>query len=68
METNYRALHALRNLGEDQSGQDLIEYALLAALVVSLTMAVFPAIASTSALYSHAMSALAAALSSTAAN
>ncbi len=64
----YRVAFAFRIPGKDQSRQDLVEYALLAGLAATLAIAVFPAIASTSALYSHAMNALSLALSSTAEN
>lgn len=60
----HRAFRAVRKLLKDQAGQDLIEYALLASLAIAL----FPAIGSTAGLYSHAMSALSLALSTTAGN
>jgi Flp pilus assembly pilin Flp len=63
-----RVWRRLCKLVSDKAGQDLIEYALLAALVAAMAVAVFPAIASTSTLYSRAMNALALALSSTAGN
>ena len=50
----------------DLRGQDLIEYALLAAMVAAMAVALFPAIDSTSRLLSHAISALSVALSTTA--
>jgi len=62
------ALGTMHKLLKDQAGQDLIEYALLVALVASLAIAIFPAIGSTSVLYSRAMSALSLALTTTAGN
>jgi hypothetical protein len=64
----HRAFRAFRKLLKDQAGQDLLEYALMGALVASLAIALFPAIGSTAALYSHAMSALSLALCTTAGN
>ena len=64
----HRAWYSLQNLTKDQSGQDLVEYALLCALLASLAVAVFPAIASTSVLFSQAINALSAALTATAGN
>jgi Flp pilus assembly pilin Flp len=71
METLIRmdwALGAARKLLKDQAGQDMVEYALLAAFVASLAVAIFPAIGSTAVLYSRAMSALSQALAATAGN
>jgi Flp pilus assembly pilin Flp len=65
---NHPVLCALRALWRNKAGQDLIEYALLAGFVASLAVAVFPAIGATSVLFSRAMTALALALSATAAN
>jgi Flp pilus assembly pilin Flp len=62
------AFGIVRKLLKDQAGQDLIEYALLVALVASLAVAIFPAIGSTAVLYSRAMSALSQALVATAGN
>jgi Flp pilus assembly pilin Flp len=62
------ALRTLQNLFREQSGQDLIEYALLASLAACVAVAVFPAITSTSQLFSQAINALSVALSSTAGN
>jgi len=64
----HRGFRTVRKLLKDQAGQDLMEYALLAALVASLAVAFVPAIGSTAAMYSRAMSALSLALSTTAAN
>jgi Flp pilus assembly pilin Flp len=67
-EIHRRAFRTLQNLFRDQSGQDLLEYALLVGLVACVAVAVVPAITSTSQLYSQAMSALSLALASTAGN
>jgi Flp pilus assembly pilin Flp len=63
-----RAFRAGGKLLKNKAGQDLIEYALLAALVASLAIAIFPAIGSTDVLFSRAMSALSQALAATAGN
>ena len=39
-------IELLRNLHEDQSGQDLIEYALLAMLISVSAVAILPVVAS----------------------
>jgi Flp pilus assembly pilin Flp len=64
--TSNQIWFALRNFSNDQSGQDLVKYALLCGLVVSLAVAVFSDIGSVSGLYTQAMNALSAALSATA--
>lgn len=59
-------LNAATVLWNDRQGQDMVEYALIAGLVSTVAMALFPAIVSTNVLFRGAITALQAALATTA--